>query len=139
MFKHVCVWAALLTLSVSSTALADDNSERKSKRAQKVADALSDLGISSEHLNNLAKSIDSRQQGGNFYIASEHVEGPIPGKVGLRYTSSNNAMNRVLNPTGGGTTRRLQISYTPDGSRYELAASTRGIMLRYRYEIPVNR
>ncbi|NBO18156.1 MAG: hypothetical protein EBV03_02830 [Proteobacteria bacterium] len=139
MFKHVCVWAALLTISVSTTAQADDKGERKVKRAQKVAAALSDLGISSEHLNNLAKSIDNRHQSTNFYLASEHVDGPVPGKVGLRYSSSSNAMNRALNPGGGGAMRRLQLSYTPDDSRYELAASSRGIMLRYHYEIPINR
>lgn len=117
----LAVTALLMLMPVSNAAAADEATEQRNKRAQKVLATLEMLGIAHPEIKNLVMEAQEHvEEDGYFYIADHKME---EGRVALRFEYR-----------GVPKLRQLQLSYVPKDSNYSLTATTRGVMLRYHYE-----
>ena len=121
MCKSVLALTALLMLPFISSAAADEDTEQRNKRAQKVLATLRMLGIANPKLNTLVTEATSHvEQDGYFYVADQKMD---DGRLALRFECR-----------GIPKLRQLELSYVPKDSNYSLTANTRGVMFNYHYD-----
>lgn len=121
MWKILWVVTVLPLFPFNNPAAAEDVTEQRSKRAQKVIATLKTLGIAHPRIHRLVTEVESHvEKDGFFYIADHRTE---EGRLALRFACR-----------GAPQIRQLQLAYTPRDSHYAVTATTRGIMLRYHYE-----
>jgi len=121
MCKSVLAFTALLTLPFLGSAAADEGTEQRNKRAQKVMTTLKMLGIANPKLNSLVQEASSHmEKDGFFYVADQKMD---DGRLALRFACR-----------GIPKLQQLQLSYVPKDTHYAFTASTRGVMLNYHYD-----
>ena len=120
MSKRILINAALLTWLMVSPATADDKTEQRNKRTQKVLATLQMLGIADPRLNSIVSSATSRiEKDGFFYVADKKME---EGRLALRFECR-----------GMPKATKMQLAYVPKDSNYVVTANTRGLMINYHY------
>ena len=112
----------MLVVSWMQPAFADDDTERKAKRAERVLASLDSLGIQNSNISHLVRQVSDRTEKGYIYLTQEEMAN---GRVALRYD------------TGMPNVKRMELAYTSDDKRTEIVASTRGVMFRYKYAFPI--
>lgn len=115
--------AALLLVSglVNGAAAGDDlNKIKASKKAKAVSLYLEKLGFNDSRVKRLTNELNERLEGDYLRLGEEKFE---YGRVVLFFEVE----PRV-------TSKQIQLKFQPDNSNFEYTASTRGLMVNYRYE-----
>jgi len=121
MIRNTLVVAALLLTGLPTVAAAADNlNEQQSKNAQKVLATLNTLGITDPDIKDFITESNKHIQDGYLNLNEEKMWG---GNVALRYQLD------------GISSKRLELSYTPDDSHIHCTLKRDGLMVQYHLKL----
>lgn len=120
MVRNMLVVAALLLTNLAGNAAAAEDPEHPSKNAQKLIATLNTLGLNSPEVREFVEDINSHVKNGYFNFAQQEMLG---GEFALRYRMRSSEFD---------TSKRLELSYTPEDSHTVITAQTNGIRVNYR-------
>lgn len=124
--------AALLLTNLGGIAAAAEETEHRSKSAQKVIVLLGSMGINSKEVRDFVTKVDAEVDVRNGYLNLAQREMPGGATLALRYRLGN---KHYKDPR---SSKRLELALTPPEdstfSNFEIKARTDSISVNYRYK-----
>jgi hypothetical protein len=125
--------AALLFVSFVKTAVAaelpkhyqdDADSQRSSKKVQRIIKTLDALGINDSNLISFIGKVDKRSGDGYVNLSQQEIDTQLTkGTLSFRYVSD-----------GGPSSKRLELHYAPDGSDWRYSVRQDAAKVAYQFK-----